>query len=377
MKESKDNQMELLLRTLGASSPMSVDSAVTVQQTEHLDADEMNAFAEGQLSDRTRARYVAHLADCGSCRSIIASLPQTVEAFSKTVAPEHASGFWARLTAFFSPAVLRYAIPALVLAAVVGVSFLALRQQRETAFVARNEENSEADKRNAAPGLEGSSATTAAPAQAPVPAASVPTENYADERRSKNPSESSTKPGPPSGEAPLSDLNAAPATTATNQPVDSLYKQAEQPPPPPKPEAPVIMSETAKEEAEDRQARRRENDKLSQPGSADSSRGAAPASGGVLSARKVQELPASQRGYELKRKDADEEVRTVGGRHFRRQGSAWIDTAFSTGRSTINVSRGSEHYRTLMGDEPGLRAIVEQIGGEVVVIWNGKAYRIR
>ena len=41
----------------------------------------------------------------------------------------------------------------------------------------------------------------------------------------------------------------------------------------------------------------------------------------------------------------------------------------------INVQRGSEQYRALIADEPGLRTITQQLGGEVIVVWRGHAYR--
>jgi hypothetical protein len=40
-----------------------------------------------------------------------------------------------------------------------------------------------------------------------------------------------------------------------------------------------------------------------------------------------------------------------------------------------NVARGSEQYRALVADEPGLRAIAERLGGEVIVSWKTRAYR--
>ena len=59
------------------------------------------------------------------------------------------------------------------------------------------------------------------------------------------------------------------------------------------------------------------------------------------------------------------------------QGKAWIDSAYQASRSTTNVSRGSEQFRSLLADEPGLRAIVQRLSGEVVVVWKGRAYRFR
>ena len=46
-------------------------------------------------------------------------------------------------------------------------------------------------------------------------------------------------------------------------------------------------------------------------------------------------------------------------------------------RATVKVKRGSEQYRALIADEPAIRSIAEQLGGEVIVVWKGTAYRIR
>jgi hypothetical protein len=71
------------------------------------------------------------------------------------------------------------------------------------------------------------------------------------------------------------------------------------------------------------------------------------------------------------------ETRKISGRLFRREGNAWIDSDYASGRATINVKRGSEQFRALIADEPGLRSIAEQLGGEVIVVWKGTAYRLR
>jgi hypothetical protein len=67
----------------------------------------------------------------------------------------------------------------------------------------------------------------------------------------------------------------------------------------------------------------------------------------------------------------------VAGRRFRRQGTLWIDTAYHSGVSLTIVSRGSEQYRALVADEPSIRAVAEQLQGEVILIWKGRGYRIR
>ncbi|HYG12361.1 MAG TPA: hypothetical protein VD835_20630 [Pyrinomonadaceae bacterium] len=71
------------------------------------------------------------------------------------------------------------------------------------------------------------------------------------------------------------------------------------------------------------------------------------------------------------------ETRTVAGRKFRRQDNAWVDTAYRAGQSYTVVRRGSEQFRALAADEPELRRIADALGGEVTVVWKGRAYRIR
>jgi hypothetical protein len=70
-----------------------------------------------------------------------------------------------------------------------------------------------------------------------------------------------------------------------------------------------------------------------------------------------------------------EAVRTVGGKRFRKEDGGWVDTSFSSSASAINIRRGSEQYRALLADEPGLRVFAEQLAGPVIVVWKGHAYR--
>ena len=53
----------------GGDHPAAMNNAVP-----HLDADEMNAYAEGALPAAARARYASHLADCRSCRATVTNL---------------------------------------------------------------------------------------------------------------------------------------------------------------------------------------------------------------------------------------------------------------------------------------------------------------
>jgi hypothetical protein len=73
----------------------------------------------------------------------------------------------------------------------------------------------------------------------------------------------------------------------------------------------------------------------------------------------------------------DAETRSVAGRQFRKQRGIWVDTAYDSSTATVNMARGSEQFRALVGDEPGIGTIAKQLDGEVIVVWKGRAYRIR
>jgi len=57
----EDPQIDVLLRR-------HAERAGSKAAIEHLDADELNAFAERSLPVAARSRFVSHLADCDDCR---------------------------------------------------------------------------------------------------------------------------------------------------------------------------------------------------------------------------------------------------------------------------------------------------------------------
>jgi hypothetical protein len=96
----------------------------------------------------------------------------------------------------------------------------------------------------------------------------------------------------------------------------------------------------------------------------------------------VQGLMREGRASEDKDKNKSDtfensETRTLSGKRFVRQNNAWVDSAYQQSRATTNVKRGSEQYRALIADEPGLRTFAEQLGGDVIVVWKGRAYKFR
>ena len=94
-----------------------------------------------------------------------------------------------------------------------------------------------------------------------------------------------------------------------------------------------------------------------------------------------KDAPASDEVVSVERRKSEAgdsgATRAVAGRQFRRQKGAWVDTAYRAGQATVNVRRNSEQWRALIADEPELRRIADALGGEVVVVWHGRAYRIK
>ncbi|HEX9629222.1 MAG TPA: zf-HC2 domain-containing protein, partial [Pyrinomonadaceae bacterium] len=141
MKTTDKNEIDLLLRALGRDASVRSAGASSQEIGAHLDADELNCYAEGVVSSAERARYNKHLADCESCRRIVVALVPAASVSRGYEAVERKTGWhWRdRLSALFAPSVLRYAVPALALTAIIAIAIVALRQRQDTEFLAQNQ----------------------------------------------------------------------------------------------------------------------------------------------------------------------------------------------------------------------------------------------
>src|SRR2546422_2961475 len=174
MKQAENNQIDILLRGLAQreraaakaqSVPQSAKADLPAGTSIHLDADELSAYAENALPLATRARYMAHLVDCDDCRKIVSQLSVATGLPAETRVAGHetiVSKWSEKLAALLSPPMLRYAMPALVLFAVIAVGFFVLRQQKEASLVAQS--GSAENSREAAPHVESKQLATS-PAQ--------------------------------------------------------------------------------------------------------------------------------------------------------------------------------------------------------------------
>ena len=409
MKQANNNAVDLLLRSLarrgredwpaGERDAFTDGRSASQVNSDHLDADELNLYAEGVLPAPARARYAEHLADCVSCRRLVVTLAQAAGTSNQFETANQQSGvrWWHGFSALLSLPVLRYAIPALVLTGVIGIGLIALREQRRTVSVARNQTGVLSD--GSAP-----SAPLNKPAQSTSPdiglsaespsatlqkSAATPNANTESSALKNNPVENKslldevrdTEIGakPPAPPAPK-DAEQYPQVAGAARSSQPVY--APEPPPAKGALSEVhAKSSVRKEEPLDREGQKREEDGFKLQSKDDSpthgpARSRAPSVGGRVDTTVTTENRVS-RDNDKKQVSEEVETRSVSGRRFRRQGDAWIDSAYQSSRSTTNIARGSEQFRALVADEPGLRAIVQQLGGEVIVVWKNRAYRIR
>ena len=378
---------------------------------EHPDADELNAFAEGALPPVARQRYLSHFADCDDCRKLVSQLAVTTGAGVEVRIPASqpvAEPWWKKLSALFAIPTLRYAALACVVLAVGGIAFRTWRQpaQRNSQMVAQNQPQSspvEAVK----PGLtqesearrEEETQRFVNPSSPPPTVSSTP-----DQNRSGLTTLSPPPPPKPSDalaakDAPVvagagrgddapraqSTPSYAPAPAETYR-MESRERAQQSPG--------AIPGGPRRNESSDKykidrarsgdfaKARDEDSNRASanQPATEnkqeDSKSARTESQVAHVSPKSVGELPAEARKSAGTRSSSEEaeQTRAVGGRKFKRQGNAWVDSKLKSSMSVRTVARGSEDFDKL---DSGLRSIAKQLSGEIVVVWKGKAYRIR
>jgi hypothetical protein len=343
------------------------------------------------LPPAARARYTEHLSECVSCRKLVTELALSLGAVT-VAAPVKtglaATGLKAFLASLFSPMVLRYAVPALGVIVVMVVGFVALRRQARDEFVAQvGVQQTQRAAETAEPGVI-----------APTP---PPREGFHDSQQSK-PENQQSPVGQRTERRQDADVSSGAATGAAaapvTRPVDEVSPSETRPAavaeasPPAAPKV-AADQEESKETSKDKKAEAppkkqpETTDFVSDGAKADANKPANEAT-----ARRVSELPVQNRGYgDLQKlraaraaedkattdKGAANETRSVAGRTFKKERGIWVDTAYDSSTRIRNLARGSESFRAFVADEPAINTIAEQLDGEVIVVWKGRAYRIR
>ena len=403
---ANDSEMDVLLRRLARARS-------DASGMEHLDADELSAFAEGALPAAARSRYVSHLADCDDCRRVVAELAANsggVEPMGMPASqPASTESWWQKVGTFFAPARLRYVAFAAVLVAVAGIGFAVWRQshERPTDFAARsaqtrNEETATASQ----PQRE--VANGANPQQSPAIAKAIAPTTQAPVLDQKQPETTNgSPPSPPKPADALARNETASSSTATGraaEPPASNAAPSYAPPPPVETERSdlrareqqnlgVLHGPQRGESAEkyksidDRSrgaelAKTRDEDRprtgSDQPVAKEESKD----EGGARKRSETRTATLANRSemrQETQKSDKagppeEADTRSVGGRKFKRQGNVWVDVKLKSSMSITTISRGSDDFEKL---DSGLRSISQQFSGPVLVVWKGKAYRIQ
>jgi hypothetical protein len=402
---------------------------------EHLDADEIVAFAENALPAAARARTVAHLADCNECRQSVIALTHAENITSESVQSLPPQIVHTRLplreklAAFFaSHAALRYAVPAfaalLFVALVAGVILsrrqpdavlVASKQESQTSAVStssdmENAANSNASARSA--NLMADSAPMSNTATTSTTATTTTTNTAATSRRAANANVPNAKKESPTTSAPQnnnSSVNALPGAEMTQQSAaserqrfDDAARITNRRPAAAAPSSASIANANmrgnsagvAAEQSGQIAVTSSQDAKASKGGTGNNSDAAQTSDSTSFSAevraasrRRATSAPTAAKkslpanGRAVNNADsssaAPPALRRINGRDFRRQGTRWIDAAYVPSQSTTNLTRGSKQYLTVVGAEPGIGKIAAQLDGEIVVVWKGRAYRIR
>jgi hypothetical protein len=440
MKEGFDKEIDSLLRGLPGTTAgprARGNGAPAAKADAHLDADELSAFVEGALPAAARLSVSAHLADCDECRGLAVSLTRAagvegeierraaVPALAEASKPSRRRSW---LAALFAPGALRYVAPALALCLIAAVSFVALRSRRteERLAQAGNISAPRADITD-----NQSSAETNGVLQSPSN-----TTSNANVTVTSSATNNAANRGAASTNAAASDQTTreSPAGSASSSAAasDKLDRVAEPPAPAMKDApaaAPVVESPARNETVEVTNTSERPKEAQTETGagqsqpqqrtslsnaelrqqSPDGSRnrssvnGAQNNSAGGLVAGNTREdrdsSSATTSASASRRKPSDEkrpkkteeskaaegddedgrkgETRSAAGHSFRREGGAWVDVNYKSSMSSTGVRRGTDSFRALVADIPELGRVAEQLGGEVVVVIRGRAYRIR
>lgn len=401
-----DKEMDSLLRqaarsgeTVFAANSL---SGISHLNTSHLDADEISLFAENLLSAKQRASAITHLADCPRCRNVLAEFAkiniENLAAEPAPVASVIASFPWYK-TLFAFPK-LGFAMGALALVFSGVIVFFVLQNSQETtnSSIAQMEKtsadsdeevksapatqmsaNSNMNTVVAPPSFANSNMTSAilstntANATSTNTTAAIPKNNLASGSGAVSGAGNANIASTTSGEITARQIQELPVTTSA-LPYVSPKKAETYSAASPKPAAREnnypndgATADSVKSQNEITQNSVVQNQQSISP-DAQSVRRSSVQNGRAGIARQEEE-----RADNKKAKDKAVESKTAGGKVFRFADGIWYDSAYNNQRPT-NIRRGSEEYKKL---DANLRSIADKIGGVVIIIWRGTAYRIQ
>lgn len=398
-----DNEIDALLRKEAAARTITIGEFAGV----HLDADEIAAFVENAVPERTRNTFIDHFASCDNCRKALSHAAvlhaETPGLSDSIVAPAAAASVpWYRRLFLFPN--LAYVMGGLIVvfAGFIGLSVYNSRSAQGVVSKAVPQAESPAidldrsypANANAEPMMSANTAANAGNAMA----------NAEGGTTSSDVASNSTALRGPSPEGGADDGRAEPAATPAPPPaapakegkfvVDGIdAKRIEKLP---------VAGRSVQDLPKDRNKAEEQKAPVTMMPSAENSRNSqatqlpAPKATGPYAQRNDNRINEQRSNVQLSRdREADSALKSaakkktdapvaasrptapadrkqVGGKTFVFRQGAWYDSVYS-GQGTTNVRRRSSDYKKL---DSGLRGIAESIIGTVVTVWNGKAYRI-
>ena len=377
-----DKEIDAILRKARAAE------VATSPASAHLDADEFSAFADNAVSEAARGRYVAHLADCTKCRKILSNVvllnseAETEAAssvVSATAAAETTTPWYRRLFVFPQ---LAYTMGAMVLLLSGFFGYLMIKNLSDTknsdvSFstqpaaekrVQEAADSSAANSNTAATNSSAPSMPSVASNSSTTTANSAPLSsgNTADAATPAQPNKPAAEPElnspviAPQATPPLQNKTSDNSFVADGQEADKLAKPS---PASPTAGATTHTTTTAKEEKQKKDA---EDARLG-----DDDEKSANEQQTMRSEREAKRKQPAPKVSMDGRSNAGE-MRSVGGKTFHNIGGIWFDSAVGKQKQKT-VRRGTSDYQKL---DAGLRSIADQLGGTIVILWGGKAYRI-
>ncbi len=361
--------MDFLLRQTAQGETV---FGLQIADSKHLDSDEIAAFAENAVPEKTRQNYILHLADCEHCRKNLSSLialkadtqNENIHAESPkllTAATEKKP--WYRN--FFAVPTLAYAMGALVLLfAGIGV-YTVLQKDSLNSQVSQVSEKQIGGGKGMA--SDGEARTQESYSNSMSNSATASNQMSMNSAANLSSSAAINSPAPMSANANVKiakreagkDLaddikKSAPSVAENKRAATEDFVGAAAPPPP------------STVERQDKERQTEPTPALEAPEKS------------VMSVRQMPaptaKLRKADQADELKSKSESASEKTViGGKTFTRANNIWTDAAYR-GQATTNILRGTNEYKKL---DAGLRGIVENLGGTVIIVWKEKAYRIR
>ncbi|CAN5337398.1 hypothetical protein BH20ACI1_BH20ACI1_18070 [soil metagenome] len=378
-----DKEIDVLLRQ--ARKGETVFTATTPQLA-HLDADEISAFAENALPEKAKQIYTAHLADCDSCRKSLSDLILLNAENESEIAPASENVIIASPTIswyrkLFALPNLAYTMGALIVLFGGIIGFMVLQNlniSQNTEVAKINEKSVEQMPSESVVGTPELSSSANANMALNSNDATIYSSNsmMSNAPMNSNMSVAPNKPVPSLAEPKKEESRSENDLAAVNKESDNFSVDG------------VAENQVNKNFVQGVAAGRRNQRSQDDPRDKNSAPQIPVSPESPASDRQVSELPENSRqndallsspsakseSKKAKTSGAIENEKTiVSGKTFNRKNNVWYDADYNQ-QSTINITRGTEKYKKL---DKGLRTIVENLGGTVVIVWKKKAYRIQ